>query len=373
MPKVTKQQFYQMYTNEMFPALQKYEKIRKSMFNKCILFEILILILGYIVTNIYWRYETSSLPNNNFSAFAGIIDIIYPFLIIIAITAFIWIPIGFHKKFKQGLKKRCMSIVKRCFGGLNWGSSDISEYVIRDSQLFGDFNRLSYDDQFTGKYDEVGFSVAETNMLYIVEGKHRMVFPVFKGVIISFSSNKNIKAHTIIASKSDNSIRNYNPAYLPIILMMLPGLFIGIKYCKELFKNPELLCTFIIIIVALIIFCVDSIRKWRKFKGVKLEDVSFDKRFKVYSQDQIESRYLLTTSFMNRLYNLSTAFGTDKVKCSFFNDRIMFAISTKKDLFELGAFHKPLTNAKKIEEFYREMNSIYEMIDYFKLNEKIGL
>ena len=47
----------------------------------------------------------------------------------------------------------------------------------------------------------------------------------------------------------------------------------------------------------------DYIEK-EKLQDVKLEDISFDKRFNVYTKDQVEARYLTTPTFMERLKNL---------------------------------------------------------------------
>ena len=70
---------------------------------------------------------------------------------------------------------------------------------------------------------------------------------------------------------------------------------------------------------------------------VNLEDPMFSKKFDVYSSDQIEARFWVTPAFMERFQNLTTAFGTKKAKCSFYDgDKIMFAISTDKNLFEIG-------------------------------------
>ncbi len=51
----------------------------------------------------------------------------------------------------------------------------------------------------------------------------------------------------------------------------------------------------------------------------------------------------------------------------------MFAISTNKDLFELGSLYKSLKSKISIEEFYNEIRSIQEMINHLKLDEKLGL
>lgn len=108
-------------------------------------------------------------------------------------------------------------------------------------------------------------------------------------------------------------------------------------------------------------------------QDVKLEDLSFEKNFNVYTKDQIEARYLLTTAFMERLKNIETAFGTKQIKCSFFDDNIIFAISTKKDLFELCSLFRPFSDTRYIENFYDEIISIQKLIDHFKLSENTGL
>ena len=66
-------------------------------------------------------------------------------------------------------------------------------------------------------------------------------------------------------------------------------------------------------------------------------------------------------------------FGAKKAKCSFFDDEIMFAISTNKNLFEIGSLFKSFNDPTSINAFYYELSSIYDMIDYFKLDEKTGL
>jgi len=356
------QNFDEVYYREILPVLRKYEKFRQAMFNKTIFIE-LGCILGFWL---FYCINAKLVQYNLFEFYTIFEPVIFCIVLIIVLTIFVWTPIDNYKKFKSGLKNRCHNTLKNTFGNIQWGQTEIDDYLIRGSQLFGEYNRISHDDKFRGCYKNIPFSVAETNMLYIIEGKHKMVFPVFKGVIISFKSNKNIKAHTIVATKGDNSIRNYNPALWYVGLLMLPGIWIG-------FHDPSVLWIGIACLIGFIFMLIDTIIKLCKFKGVKLEDLNFDKRFSVYSKDQIEARYLITPSFMERLNHLRTAFGTKRVKCAFFDNKIVFAISTNKDLFELGDFCRSLINKKKIKEFYDEIMAIYNMIDYFKLNERTGL
>ena len=105
----------------------------------------------------------------------------------------------------------------------------------------------------------------------------------------------------------------------------------------------------------------------------KFEDIDFDNRFNVYTKDQVEARYLLTPSFMERLKSVETSFGTKGIKCSFFEDTIMLAIPTNKDLFELGSLYCPIQKSKEIAKTYDQIKSIQNMIKHFKLNEKAWL
>ena len=106
-----------------------------------------------------------------------------------------------------------------------------------------------------------------------------------------------------------------------------------------------------------------------KTEKIKLEDTQFN----VSSKDEIEARYLLTPSFIERFKNLQMVYNSRDIKCAFFKDQIMFAINTQKDFFELGSLFVPMSDTRQIEKFYNEIIAIYDMIDYFKLNEKTGL
>ena len=109
------------------------------------------------------------------------------------------------------------------------------------------------------------------------------------------------------------------------------------------------------------------------FKKINLEDADFGKIFDVYSTDQVEARYLLTPTFMERFKNIQTSFGAKILKCSFYDDNFMVAITTDKNLFEIGSLFKSFNDSKIITQFYYELNSILQMVEYFKLDEKTGL
>ena len=51
----------------------------------------------------------------------------------------------------------------------------------------------------------------------------------------------------------------------------------------------------------------------------------------------------------------------------------MIAITTKKNLFEIGNLYRNIINEKQIQKFMLEITSIIEMIEYFKLGENTSI
>lgn len=378
-----RKEFYDLYLKDIYPILLKLEKVRLSNMKKLFFCEIIMALSCIILAYLTYKFSTSS------SSVLFGFSMLFPIIIFLIIAIMIWLPINFAKKFKTKIKEKCMRRLKKLYNGIVWGedsqfdvsngiflSEDINDYVygkekgtasyiFSESKLFADFDKLKFDDTFQGTYNGVKFNVFETEMLYETYYKGRKTLvTVFKGIIVLVPSNKEIKAHTIITTKGDYNIQNKTP------LAIIAGLLL---YCIDPFSKGEILGGCICLAITAIIAAIKILSDRSKIEKVNLEDLKFDKRFSVFSQDQIEARYLVTPTFMDRLYNLKTAFGTNKIKCAFFDKRILFAISTNKDVFEIGSFFTSLTDGKKVKEFFNEISSIYEMIEYFKLDEKTGI
>lgn len=104
-----------------------------------------------------------------------------------------------------------------------------------------------------------------------------------------------------------------------------------------------------------------------------MEDPEFSKKYVVYSTDQIEARYLITTSFMERFKSIEKAFISSFAYCSFSDKSIYIAPHTGTDLFKLCSLVKPIANKEQFEALFYEFSSILELIAYFKLDKKLGL
>lgn len=113
--------------------------------------------------------------------------------------------------------------------------------------------------------------------------------------------------------------------------------------------------------------------RFSKLENVNLEDPEFESVFEIYSSDQVEARYLLTSVFMERLLSLSRAFGSERIQCSFYDDRLLMMIPVRRDLFEPGLIFKVEDFVDDSKSLLKEMNLIFQIINILKLDQNIGM
>jgi hypothetical protein len=108
------------------------------------------------------------------------------------------------------------------------------------------------------------------------------------------------------------------------------------------------------------------------YERVKLEDPVFEEQFEVYSSDQIEARYLLTTSFMQRLLNLQKFYNAP-IELNFSDNKLYMVIKTSHNFFEFKQdINKPISNID-LTHNVREFVLILKIIEELKLNQNIGM
>ena len=349
-----RRQFYLTYHKQVLPLLLRFENKRKNYLNIVWVLESAIIFLLLFVAGVW---------NNVFLE-------LWPMFLIFAVILMIFIPYYINSKFVKELKSYCLKPILDIFGAITWKKNAIDSVELEQSELFGYFNRRSTDDGFEGEYKGVNFEMAETHLAHESgSGKNRHYHVVFNGVVIKYESNKPIRAKTMIATKGDMNTKARNWGLFITPLLVLPqAILTG--------KMPIIIFGAVLSLLIIILMLRDLHKKNLKkqlLHPIHLEDPAFEKKFNAYSTDEIEGRYLITTAFMERFMNLQTAFGSKRAKCAFYNNSIMFAISTNKNLFEIGNLFTKLENPKQMNEFFDEFASILLLVEHFKLDEKTGL
>ena len=113
-------------------------------------------------------------------------------------------------------------------------------------------------------------------------------------------------------------------------------------------------------------------KKISDMEEVNLEDVKFNMLYDIYSTDQIEARYLLTTAFIDRFLMIKTVFKAKYIRAEFSNDKLTLLIGTDKDLFSMGKLSETIA-FNTFVQLFEELYSVLELIDTLKLNQKTGL
>ncbi len=194
----------------------------------------------------------------------------------------------------------------------------ISEQMFNASNLFTNPDRFNGEDLFSGKLESTSFSFSEIH----AEEKHET------------------------KDKDGNKTTWYTTIFR--------GLFLIADFNKEI-QNET--------------YVYSSGGKWfSRFKRVKLEDPVFEDRFNVYSDDQVEARYILTPKMMQRIVELEDRFGQN-LYLSFRGHNVYIAISESYNMFE-AKFNEEVS-FNQVARFLEEVRSILDIINDLDLNLRI--
>ena len=108
-------------------------------------------------------------------------------------------------------------------------------------------------------------------------------------------------------------------------------------------------------------------RKGVKFENVILEDINFNKKFKVKTNNQVEARYILTPNMMEKILLLESRIKNIKIV---FADKNLYVGSEKVNLFELDKYRNDDV-ASIFDNLYDEIELILGIVDELKNNNKI--
>lgn len=95
---------------------------------------------------------------------------------------------------------------------------------------------------------------------------------------------------------------------------------------------------------------------------VGLADPKFEKAFEAFGSDQVEARYLLTPTFMQRLMDLEEVFNGRKLRAAFTDGSLIIAIETGNQ-FEVGSMFKTLMQRERTEKLITEIGLVFDIVD----------
>ncbi|MET0181288.1 MAG: DUF3137 domain-containing protein [Caulobacterales bacterium] len=183
---------------------------------------------------------------------------------------------------------------------------------LKDLRLLPSYNRSSFEDLFQGAHRGAAFDLYEAHLQqHRRTGKNSSTVTVFRGQIIRLAFPKRFHGVTIV--RRDMGVFN-------------------------------------------------ALNGGEGLKRVGLVDPKFEKVFEVYSNDQVESRYLVHPVFMERLMDLEAALKGKRLRCAFQDGDLMIAIEGG-NLFEPGDLFKPLIDEIRARRIVDELASVMRVME----------
>ena len=318
--------FSDHYNKYLKDKVERFEENRistlKEARKRLIIWLFYIFFTSFIV---YFLYKNFLELNRDIVAFTTLI------LVSIGVAApFFWIfsPIW---SYEENIKKEIFPNVLNFFGDFKYHietKKSVKEYYA--TELIPKHDTEIAEDHIVGTYKEIKIDLFETQLSRKVKYKDSngntstRLKTVFDGLILELSMNKSFGGKTVV-KKDSGTVGNW------------------------------------------------FVNKSTSLKKVKLEDPIFEKMFEVYSDDQVEVRYLLTVTFIERLKELVENFGGKSIQCCFYNNKLLMMIPIEKDLFETGSIYEAEDFIDDSKSLLKELSLIFNIIDTLKLNMKINL
>lgn len=245
------------------------------------------------------------------------------------------IPVGLAFVFTSGKKKEFDDAYKKYFALSSFNdmfsnvvfdlNNGISASEVENTHMMKMWDRFSSNDHVTGKFNDISFEYSDI----LIEDRetdddgHTHYVTMFKGQWFIFDFNKYFKSNLQVCEKGFSNAKRNN----------------------SLFNNEN------------------------NYKKIELEDIEFNKQFRVYAQNELEAFYVLTPNSMQRIKELNAKINGNFLFC-FIDNKLHIALQNNKDSFERSIFGK-IDEAKERLKVSSEVKVIKEFIEILNLDNTL--
>lgn len=303
----------------------------------------------------------------------------------------------FRKKLKLALLPHLFS----AFGNFSILNKEVlSLKEIKALGLYPRAARKIDDDAISGIYKDIPVTLMETQIYHYEKKKEKGSSDIkdFNGLILKIKLNKTFDG--ILVAEQKIRIDNYinmikafaqkEPEMCPpnVIQFLDNPLFKSISQAQSFMQEHKLYLQDGKLNIDVFDLHTKN-RVTRKLDKILLEDRDFNENYNIYSDDQVAARYILTPTFMEKIKNvqmvmlmLSLDFVCKDGYLYFFLGNCIVSLidsmqqnsnSCSDGFFEVGDISNSLLNKELYRKTFKELVAIFSLINYFKLDQKIGL
>lgn len=226
-----------------------------------------------------------------------------------------------RRQYAKAYKLQILPDLAKLFGNFTYDlKGKVAVHKMRPSKILPNHDRCDSEDYFSGTYKGVNIEFSEVDFKQRRRSKNRTYYvSVFKGLVILLDMNtKKFYGHTML-DKDKGKI-------------------------GEWFKQ-----------------------KSSNLKRANLVDPEFEEIFDVYTNDQVEARYLIDPVMIERLKGLQVEYGGENMTAAFYDSKMLMLIESKHNYFEPAELEIPATDPRSILSMKKEIGEILSLIDRLSL------
>ena len=297
-----------LYSDEILPQLMPLEAKRQAFWRSFkVLAPLLVVVVLAIAGFIYWRTSHFLAP---------LLGLVFS---VSGVTGL------YHSKssgVRQGSKSILMNAISRHIGLTFQGKVTMAFEFLEGLQplnlISRNIDRSHFEDSISGRFDNVDVKICEAKLERKVRtNKGHKWQTVFQGSLIEMDFHHKFMGTTIVLRDS--------------------GLF-------------------------------NSKRKG-EMKRIGLASPKFEKIFEAYGTDQVEGRYLLTPTFMEKLMALEESVDGKKIRFAFNDGKLHVAVE-HPNRFETKSLRQPMTDASRVQTVIDELEAVLSIISTVSVPEK---
>ncbi|MGN7437095.1 MAG: DUF3137 domain-containing protein [Alcanivorax sp.] len=225
------------------------------------------------------------------------------------------------RQYAKAYKERILPKLANLFGEFRYDlHGEIGLNKIWPSKILPNHDRYKSEDYFEGTYKGVDIEFSEIDFQQKRRSKNRTYYvSVFKGLAILLDmKTKKFYGHTML-DKDRGKI-------------------------SEWFKERS-----------------------NKLKRANLVDPEFEKIFDVYTNDQVEARYLIDPVMIERLKGLQEEYDGNSMTAAFYDSKMLILMQSPHNYFEPADLEIPATDPRSILSMKNEIGEILSLIDRLSL------
>lgn len=232
-----------------------------------------------------------------------------------------WWVTGPRREYAKAYKGKILPDLARLFGNFSYAvDGQIPLYVMQPSKILPRHDRYKSEDYFEGVYKDVHIQFSKIDFQQKRRSKNSTYYvSVFKGLAVLLDmKRKTFYGHTIL---------DYNRSKM-----------------SEWFKEKSM-----------------------KLKRANLVDPKFEEIFDVYTDDQVEARYLVDPVMMERLGGMYEEYEGSKMAAAFYDSKMLILIASPYNYFEPADLEIPATDPRSVVQMKKEIGEILSIIDRLDL------